>query len=103
MNHILIYLRAFTKTLYMKFDLVQWKSRLMQKNNPLLLFIAWVRKIEEIPHSIPDNMLTELILVGLDGYCWLSFPRNFIKLGRDCILGEFIFYISLLLEGMRAE
>ena len=72
MNHILIYLRAFTNTLYMKFDLVQWKSRLMQKNNPLLLFIAWVRKIEEIPHSIPDNMLTELILVGLDGHM----PKN---------------------------
>ena len=45
---------------------------LMQKNNPLLLFIAWVRKIEEIPHSIPDNMLTELILVGLDGHM----PKN---------------------------
>ena len=48
-------------------------------------------------------MLTELILVGLDGFCWFSFPRNAIKLGRDWILGGCLFSLSLLLEGLQSE
>ena len=34
-------------------------------------------------------MLTALILVGLDGYCWISFPRNFIKLAETSYLDHF--------------
>ena len=100
LNNTLIYLRAFLKTQYMAFHLFQGKSRLMYKNIPLLLFIVWVWKGEYIPHSIPDHMLTELILVGLDGYLWISFPRNAIKLGRACILKSCILCIPLLLEGL---
>ena len=41
----------------------------MYKKIPLLIFIVWVWKGEDIPHSIPDHMLMALVLVGLDGYC----------------------------------
>ena len=48
-------------------------------------------------------MLPSLILVGIDGYLWLSFPRSSIKLGRACILGACLLCLSLLFEGLRAE
>ena len=86
LNNILICLISVMKTLYMEFHTVQGKYGIMKKNIPLLLFILWVWKGEYTPHPITDNMLTSLILVGLDGYFWLSFPRNSIKLSRACIL-----------------
>ena len=55
----------------------------MYKKIPPILFIAWVWKGEDVPNFIPDHMLTALVLVGLDGYLRLSFPRNAIKLGRS--------------------
>ena len=85
-------------TLYMEFHIFQGKSRLVYKKTPLLLFILWVRKREYIPHSIPDRILTALIIVGLAGYYWIPFPSNSIKLGRACILGACLLCISLLLE-----
>ena len=72
----------------------------MQKNIPPLLFIAWVWNGEDVPHYIVDHMLTEFILVGLDGYFWLSFSSNAIKLGRACILGACLLCISFLLQGL---
>ena len=71
--------------------------------DPLFLFIAWVWKGEYIPNYIPDHVLTELMLVILDGYFWISFPKNSIKLVRACILGACLFSLSLLLEGLREE
>ena len=90
------------KYLYMAFHVVQWKYIIMYKNIPLLLFIAWFWKREDIPHNIPNHMLMALIIVGLDGYFWLTLPSNTIKLGTSYILGECLLYISLLLEGLRA-
>ena len=103
LNHILICLRDFMKTVHMGFHIVQGKSRLMQKKIALIIIIVWVWKGEDIPHSIPDHVFTTLIIVGLDGYFWNSFPRNAIKLVRSCLLGAFLLYISLLLESLRAE
>ena len=48
-------------------------------------------------------MLTALILVGLDGYFWLSFYRNAIKLGIACILGACLLCLSFLLEVLLTE
>ena len=69
----------------------------------LLIIIAWVWKVKYTPNSITDNVLIALILVVLNGYLWLSFPRNYIKLVRDCILGTYMICLSLFLEGLRAE
>ena len=54
----------------------------MKKEIPLLLFIArfWYR--EDIPNSIPDNMLKALILVGFDKDLLIYFSRNPVKLDR---------------------
>ena len=62
------------------------ESRLMYKKIPLLIFIVWVWKGDDVPNSITDHMLMALIIVGLYGYLWLSFPRNSIKIGISCIL-----------------
>ena len=43
-------------------------------------------------------MLTALVLVGLDGYCWLSFSRNTIKLDRACMLRVCFLCLSHLLD-----
>ena len=64
----------------------QGKFRMVEKKIPLLLFVLWFCNVEDILHPISDHMLTALILVGLDGYFWLSFSRNPIKIDRACIL-----------------
>ena len=89
--------------MYMAFHVFQGKYRPRYKKIPLILFIAGVWKGEEIPNSIPDHMLTALIPVGIDGYCWIYFPRNTIKLGRACILRACLLCISLLFKGPRTE
>ena len=99
-SSIMIRLRDFQKTLYMVFHVFQGKSRLVWKKIPPLLFITWVWKGEDVPHSIPYQMLTALILVRLDGYCWLSLSSNGIKLGRSCILGSCFLCLSFLFEGL---
>ena len=55
-------------------------------------------EVRYVPHSIPDHMLAALILVGLDGYFWLSFYRNAIKLGIACILGACLLCLLFILE-----
>ena len=46
-------------------------------------------------------MLKALILVGLDRYFWLYFPRNAIKLVIACILRECLLCISFYLRVCR--
>ena len=48
-------------------------------------------------------MLTALILVGPDGYYWLSFSRNTIKLDRAYILRACFLCLSRLLDIMMSE
>ena len=39
-----------------------------KKKALFILLVVSVWQGQEIPHPIPDHMLMELILVGLDGY-----------------------------------
>ena len=103
MNNILIHLRAFQKTLYMAFHVFQGKSRMTKNKMPTLFFIFWFWEGEDVSHSIHDHMLTALILVGLDGYFWIFFPRNPIKLDRACILRAYLLCLSHILEILLSE
>ena len=102
-RHIRICLRAFMKTIYEVFHVVQGKYRLISKKIPLLLFIAGIWYREDIPHSISDHMLTVLILVGLILCCCISFPRTSIELSKACILNTCLFCLYILLGGLRVE
>ena len=53
----------------------------------------WVRKGEDILHSISDHVLMELTFLVFDGYSWLSLLSSAIKLGRACTLGAYILYL----------
>ena len=66
--------------------------------NRSFLFILWVCNGDEIPNYISDHMLTALILVGPDGYLWLSLSKNPIKLDIACILRACLLFISRLLR-----
>ena len=75
----------------------------MYKNIPIILSIAWVWKGEEIPYPFTDHVLTALIILGLDGYLWITLPMNHIKLGRECILGACIRCIYLIVDVIQVE
>ena len=66
---------------------------------PLVLFIVRVWKREDTPNSILDHMFTAFIFLGLDGYIWISLPKNTIKIGRVYIFraftSVFLFYLRV--------
>ena len=55
---------------------------------PALLLVVRVRQGENIPHPIPDHMITSLILVGTDNNLYILFPINAVKFNIAFILLE---------------
>ena len=70
---------------------------------PLLLLVARLFQGRYIPHPIPDNILTEFILLGLGGDFQISVYRNSIKLGRSYINFACILCTNILFKGMQVE
>ena len=63
----MIHLRNPLDIFYMAFQIIQGKLGLIENNVSLLLLFERVYQGENIPHPIPDLVLTELIIIGFDG------------------------------------
>ena len=66
----------------------------------LIFLVARLWQGEDIPHPIPDNIITVFILVGLDEDLQISIYRNFIKPNIYCIIFTYLLFITILFKGM---
>ena len=66
----------------------------------LFLLVAILWQGEDIPHPIPDNIITIFILVGLDQDLQMPIYINSIKPDISCIICAYLLFIKILFKGV---
>ena len=69
--------------------------------NSFLACVCLVGRRHTVSHSY--HVVMPSVLTWFDGYLWIYFSRNAIKLNRACVIWACILCFTLLFDGLRTE